>query len=243
MPERVIESLGVMGWGVGWGWEIVPPPSSPSSSSSPLPPPLPQNGCFCLETVYLRIIFSYFRRIFGKNNPTIGLLDSYSDGKCDHSTLVNSLFVLAMKCLHSESMRSTLEGSHKLESQSMSRSTSDNIGRSTKFCELLVPQMIIVLQMPAVQCPGCLRRLLGSQTDPFFFKSQPCGAQAASGGSLGPKSDPVFSKNPSQRLPRPSQICPKASQGSPMAPGPPEAIFWGHFPSQVAESDGRVAKN
>ena len=21
MPERVIESLGVMGWGVGWGWE------------------------------------------------------------------------------------------------------------------------------------------------------------------------------------------------------------------------------
>ena len=33
MPERDIESLGVMGWGVGWGWEILPPP--PPSSSSP----------------------------------------------------------------------------------------------------------------------------------------------------------------------------------------------------------------
>ena len=32
MPERDIESLGVMGWGVGWGWEILP-------SSPPSPPP------------------------------------------------------------------------------------------------------------------------------------------------------------------------------------------------------------
>ncbi len=28
------------------------------------------------------------------NNPDIGLLDRYSDGKCDNSTLVNSLFLL-----------------------------------------------------------------------------------------------------------------------------------------------------
>ena len=34
MPERVIESLGVMGWGVGCGWEIIPV-SSPSSSPPP----------------------------------------------------------------------------------------------------------------------------------------------------------------------------------------------------------------
>ena len=33
MPERDIESLGVMGWGVGWGWKILPP-----SPPSPLPP-------------------------------------------------------------------------------------------------------------------------------------------------------------------------------------------------------------
>ena len=60
-------------------------------------------------------------------------MDRYSDGKYNNSTLANSLFLLAMKCLHSESMRSTLEGSHKLERQSMSRSTSHNIGRSTKY--------------------------------------------------------------------------------------------------------------
>ena len=55
---------------------------------------------------------------------------------------VNSLFCLAMKCLHSESMRSTLEGSHKLERQSMSRSTSDNIGRSTKYILLFVGESL-----------------------------------------------------------------------------------------------------
>ena len=32
VPERVIESLGVMGWGVGWSWKILPPPSPPPSS-------------------------------------------------------------------------------------------------------------------------------------------------------------------------------------------------------------------
>ncbi len=66
-------------------------------------------------------------------NPEIGLLDRYSDGKCDNLTLVNSLNKLRMKCLHSKSMRTTLEGSHKLERQSMSRSTHNNIGRPTKY--------------------------------------------------------------------------------------------------------------
>ena len=45
MPERDIESLGVMGWGVGWGWEILP-------SSPPSPPPewvfLGGNGFFTI---------------------------------------------------------------------------------------------------------------------------------------------------------------------------------------------------
>ena len=72
-------------------------------------------------------------------NPEIGLLDRYSDGKCDNLTLVNSLNKMRMKCLHSKSMRTTLEGSHKLERQSMSRSTHNNIGRSMTFGERLVP--------------------------------------------------------------------------------------------------------
>ena len=37
MPERDIESLGVMGKGAGGGQEILPPPS-PSAPSPPLPP-------------------------------------------------------------------------------------------------------------------------------------------------------------------------------------------------------------
>ena len=38
MPERDIESLGVMGKGAGRGQEILPPPSSSSSPPSPTHP-------------------------------------------------------------------------------------------------------------------------------------------------------------------------------------------------------------
>ena len=38
MPERDMESLGVMGKGAGGGQEILPPPSSP-----PPPPPISEN--------------------------------------------------------------------------------------------------------------------------------------------------------------------------------------------------------
>ena len=47
MPERDIESLGVMGWGVGWGWEILP-------TSPPSPPPPPKVGVF-LENGFFTI--------------------------------------------------------------------------------------------------------------------------------------------------------------------------------------------
>ena len=40
MPERDIESLGVMGKGAGGGQEILPPPPPPSSPSSPT-----ESGC------------------------------------------------------------------------------------------------------------------------------------------------------------------------------------------------------
>ena len=42
--------------------------------------------------------------------------------------------------------------------------------------------------------------------------------------------------------PRPTPDPTPDPQGSPMAPEPPEATLGRHFPSQVAESDGRVAK-
>ena len=42
MPERDIESLGVMGKGAGGGQEILPP-SPPPSSSSP-----PESGCLVI---------------------------------------------------------------------------------------------------------------------------------------------------------------------------------------------------
>ena len=53
MPERDIESLGVMVWGAGRGQEIlpqreVPPPPSSSSPSSPSPPWGPGPGPWAL---------------------------------------------------------------------------------------------------------------------------------------------------------------------------------------------------
>ncbi len=95
-----------------------------------------------LVTAHGVSLFSYFRRIFGeKQKRTSGFFIGIpTENVITRLSLIRYLF-LAMKCLHSESMRSTLEGSHKLERQSMSRSTSDNIGRSTKFGELLVPNI------------------------------------------------------------------------------------------------------
>ena len=43
MSERDIESLGVMGWGGWWRWEILPSP--PSSSLSPPP----KSGCLLVN--------------------------------------------------------------------------------------------------------------------------------------------------------------------------------------------------
>ena len=42
MPERDIESLGVMGLGAGSCWGVLPPPPPPPSSSPPSPP---KSGC------------------------------------------------------------------------------------------------------------------------------------------------------------------------------------------------------
>ena len=52
MPERDIESLGVMGKGAGGGQEILPPPPPPSSSPSPSPS---ESGCLVI-IAFLRFL-------------------------------------------------------------------------------------------------------------------------------------------------------------------------------------------
>ena len=66
-----------------------------------------------------------------------GLLNWFSDGKCNNSTLMNSNKSDTQNFLYRKSVATSLDGSPKFLAQSLGRSGKVEIGSVTKFDEVL----------------------------------------------------------------------------------------------------------